>query len=218
MEIQILGGTSKQIEDGLFQLPYNEPLVHQVVNSYLISSRYGSKSQKTRSEVRGGGKKPWRQKGTGRARSGTASSPLWRGGGVTFAAKPGCYKQKVNKKMYSLAVRTILSELYRQDRMAVTNSIVVDSPKTKKIVDFVLNLGVGLDLLLVVYKIDTNLLLAVRNLPKIKLIDVNSLNPLDLVFYKKILFEEKVIDSLSARYLGKGSSIVPDRSADDILH
>ena len=206
MEVQLLGGQRKHIEDGLLQVPYNKALVHQVVNSYLISSRSGAKAQKTRSEVRGGGKKPWRQKGTGRARSGTINSPVWRGGGVAFAAKPRSYKQKVNKKMYALAVRTILSELYRQEKIVLVAHLKTDGAKTKDFVRYISELGFDLDLLLVVYKVDVDLVLATRNIPKVKVVDINALNPVDLVSYGKVVLEEKVIDLLSARYFAKGSS------------
>ena len=203
MKVQLLDGISKHIEDRLFQLPYNKALVHQVVNSYLISSRAGSKSQKSRSEVRGGGKKPWRQKGTGRARSGTINSPIWRSGGVTFAAKPKSYKQKINKKMYGLAMRVILSELYRQNRILITDLLKVESCKTKDFMSYIAGLSLGLNALIIVERMYTNILLAARNLPGVKVIDVNAINPLDLVAYEKVLLEEKVLDLLSDRYFAK---------------
>lgn len=200
MEVWASNEISKHVENQWFQLPYNKPLVHQVVNSYLISSRTGSKAQKSRSEVRGGGKKPWRQKGTGRARAGTINSPLWRSGAVTFAAKPKSYKQKVNKKMYALALKTILSELYRQTRLFVIDFIELHSPKTKDFLSIINKLNLGSDLLIVINEIDTNLLLASRNLPGVKVINMNALNPLDLVSYKKVLFEKSAFDILSHRY------------------
>src|SRR5690606_23338627 len=120
-----------ELADAVFAIEFNEPLVHQVVTAYMAAGRAGTKAQKTRSEVSGGGAKPFRQKGTGQARAGTIRSPIWRKGGTTFAAKPRCYKQKVNKKMYQGALRSILSELVRQDRLVVVESLKVDAPKTK---------------------------------------------------------------------------------------
>src|ERR1700722_12265373 len=137
MEIKVSGEKSKKIEiaDTIFACDFNESLVHQVVTAYLAAGRSGNHAQKTRSEVSGGGIKPWRQKGTGRARAGTTRGPIWRKGGVTFAAKPRNYEQKVNKKMYRGAIRSIISELIRMERLMVVESLVLDSPKTKNFLD-----------------------------------------------------------------------------------
>ena len=206
MEVLASSEMGKHIEDRLFQLPYNEALVHQVVNSYLISSRAGTKAQKNRAEVRGGGKKPWRQKGTGRARTGTINNPIWRSGALAFAAKPKSYKQKINKKMYALAVKTILSELHRQNRVSVVNLAETQTAKTKDFVSAIAKSNLGLDLLIVLSdQIDVNLILATRNLPKVKLINVAALNPLDLVSYEKILLQKSALDALSDRYITKVS-------------
>src|SRR3990167_7631829 len=132
MELQLANSKKKiAVSDEVFSTPFNEPLIHQVVTAYLAGERAGTKAQKTRAEVSGGGIKPWRQKGTGRARAGSIRSPIWRKGGVTFAAKPRNYTQKVNKKMYSGAMRSILSELLRQERLVVVDSISLEQPKTK---------------------------------------------------------------------------------------
>ena len=134
MELKTNAGTAVAVSDATFGREYNESLVHQVVTAYMAGARQGSKAQKTRSEVAGGGIKPWRQKGTGRARSGTSSSPIWRSGGVTFAAKPRNFEQKLNKKMYRAAMQSILSELVRQERLVVADTFAVETHKTKEFV------------------------------------------------------------------------------------
>ena len=175
-----------QVSDVTFGRDYNEDLVHQVVTAYMAAGRQGTRGQKTRSEVRGGGKKPWRQKGTGRARAGTIRSPLWRGGGVTFAAKPQDHSQKVNKKMYRAALQVILSELARDERLVVVESFAVDQPKTKSLVKALGEYGLQ-DVLIVSDEVSENLYLASRNLHKVDVRDVHGVDPVSLVAFDKVL-------------------------------
>ena len=175
-----------QVSDVTFARDYNEDLVHQVVTAYMAAGRQGTRGQKTRSEVRGGGKKPWRQKGTGRARAGTIRSPLWRGGGVTFAAKPQDHSQKVNKKMYRAALQVILSELARDERLVVVESFSVDQPKTKSLVKALGEYGLQ-DVLIVSDEVSENLYLASRNLHKVDVRDVHGVDPVSLVAFDKVL-------------------------------
>ena len=170
-----------------FGREYNEALIHQVVVAYMASSRQGTKALKTRSEVRGGGAKPYRQKGTGRARAGTIRSPIWRGGGQTFAAKPRNYSQKVNRKMYRGAMRSILSELVRQDRVVVTNKFSIEVPRTKQVQNLLRDLALE-DVLVVVEEVDKNLYLGSRNLKSAEVVDVKGINPITLIRCKKVLF------------------------------
>ena len=174
------------LSDETFGREYNEPLVHQSVVTYLAGARQGTVKQKTRSEVRGGGRKPWRQKGTGRARSGTIRSPIWRSGGVTFAARPKDFSKKLNKKMYRGAMQCILSELIRQERLIVVKEFAVESHKTK---DLVTKLkGFDLDNVLIVSdQIEENLYLAARNLHKVDVLDVSGLDPVSLIGFEKVL-------------------------------
>jgi len=174
------------VSDVAFAREYNEALVHQVVTAYLAGARQGTRAQKTRSEVSGGGKKPWRQKGTGRARAGTIRSPIWRTGGVTFAAKPQDHSQKVNRKMYRAAIRSILSELARQERLLVVESMDVEAPKTKLLVS---QLGkFGLDNVLIIgTEVGENLYLAARNLHSVDVRDVESVDPVSLIAYDKVV-------------------------------
>ena len=175
------------VSESAFGRQFNEALVHQVVVAYAASGRQGSKALKTRAEVRGGGKKPFRQKGTGRARAGTIRSPIWRGGGATFAAKPRDYGQKVNRKMYRGAMQSILSELIRQDRLVVTNDFAVEAPKTKQVQELLR----GFDLehaLIVVEEVDSNLYLGARNLKNIEIVDVQGINPISLLGFEKVMF------------------------------
>lgn len=174
------------VSDVAFAREYNEDLVHQVVTAYLAGARQGTRAQKTRSEVSGGGKKPWRQKGTGRARAGTIRSPIWRSGGVTFAARPQDHSQKVNRKMYRAAMRSIMSELARQDRLLVVESVEIEAPKTKLLVQ---QLGeYGLDsVLIVTSELGENLYLAARNLHKVDVRDVDGVDPVSLIAYDKVM-------------------------------
>lgn len=181
------GAASKvQVSDVTFARDYNEDLVHQVVTAYLSGGRQGTRAQKTRAEVSGGGKKPWRQKGTGRARAGTIRSPIWRGGGVTFAAKPQDHSQKVNKKMYRAALQVILSELARQERLIVVESFALEQPKTKTLVKALGEYGLQ-DVLIVSDEVTENLYLASRNLHKVDVRDVQGVDPVSLIAYDKVM-------------------------------
>ena len=180
------------VSDAAFSADYNEALIHQVVTAYLAGARAGTVAQKNRSDVRGGGAKPWRQKGTGRARAGTSRSPIWRSGGVTFAARPRNYEQKVNKKMYRAAMRSILSELVRQDRLTVVSDLAIDTPKTKAL-NSALN-GLGMDNVLIVSgEVDENLYLAARNIPHVGVTDVTAMDPVSLVSYGSVLMTESAL-------------------------
>ena len=174
------------VSEANFAREYNEALVHQVVTAYLSGARQGTRAQKTRSEVAGGGKKPWRQKGTGRARAGTIRSPIWRSGGVTFAAKPQDHSQKVNRKMYRAAMRSILSELARSDRLMIVEALDVDQPKTKLLVETLKGYGVD-NVLIVADSVDNNLYLASRNLHKVDVRDVEGVDPVSLIAFDKVM-------------------------------
>jgi large subunit ribosomal protein L4 len=175
-----------QVSDVTFARDYNEDLVHQVVTAYLSAGRQGTRAQKTRAEVSGGGKKPWRQKGTGRARAGTIRSPIWRGGGVTFAAKPQDHSQKVNKKMYRAALQVILSELARKERLIVVESFALEQPKTKALIKALGEYGLQ-DVLIVSDEVTENLYLASRNLHKVEVRDVQGVDPVSLIAFDKVM-------------------------------
>lgn len=183
------GVTDKAIDvsDTAFGRQFNEALVHQVVVSFMAGGRQGTRAQKTRSEVNGGGRKPFRQKGTGRARAGTIRSPIWRGGGATFAAKPQDHSKKVNKKMYRGAMQAILSELVRQDRLILIEDFSVDAPKTKEVAAKLKALELS-NVLVVVEEVDDNLFLGSRNLRNVDVIDVQGVNPVNLIAAEKVLF------------------------------
>ncbi|ADE15474.1 ribosomal protein L4/L1e [Nitrosococcus halophilus Nc 4] len=181
-----------QVSDVVFAQYFNEPLIHQVVTAYLAKDRAGTRAQKTRSEVRGGGAKPFRQKGTGRARAGTIRSPLWRGGGKVFAAKPRDYSQKVNKKMYRAAMRSILSELARQDRLRVVNEIVFPEPKTKELVKL-LSAYDWRSVLVVVAEDNPNLELSARNIPAVAVGNASNISPVDLIRFDGVLATDAAI-------------------------
>ena len=175
-----------EVSEATFARDYNEALIHQVVTAYLAGGRQGTRAQKNRSAVAGGGKKPWRQKGTGRARAGTIRSPIWRSGGVTFAATPQDHSQKVNKKMYRSAMRSILSELARSERLVVVESMSLEQPKTKLLVEALK--GYGLDnVLIVASEVDQNLYLASRNLHKVDVRDVEGVDPVSLIAHEKVV-------------------------------
>ncbi|AEB28083.1 50S ribosomal protein L4 [Francisella hispaniensis] len=188
------------VAEGVFAADYNEALIHQVVVAYMAGARQGTKAQKTRSEVSGGGAKPWRQKGTGRARAGTIRSPIFRKGGVTFAAKPKSYKQKVNRKMYSGAVKSILSELVRSDRMTVVESLKLETPKTKEFKSIVDSLGVK-DVLFVVgvEEFNENLYLSSRNLKNVAVCDSVEINPVSLVCFENVVFTKQAIKEIEEK-------------------
>jgi large subunit ribosomal protein L4 len=177
---------SVSVSDVAFAREYNEELVHQVVTAYMAGARQGTRAQKNRAAVRGGGKKPWRQKGTGRARAGTIRSPIWRSGGVTFAAQPQDHSQKVNRKMYRAALRSIMSELARQDRLLVVESLELESPKTKLLVKQLGEYGVD-NVLIVSTEVNENLYLAARNLHKVDVRDVEGIDPVSLIGHDKVM-------------------------------
>ena len=180
------------VSEANFAREYNEALVHQVVTAFLSGARQGTRAQKTRSEVAGGGKKPWRQKGTGRARAGTIRSPIWRSGGVTFAAKPQDHSHKVNRKMYRAAMRSILSELARTDRLMIVEALDVEQPKTKLLVETLKGYGVD-NVLIVADNVDKNLYLASRNLHKVDVRDVEGADPVSLIAYDKVMITVEAV-------------------------
>ena len=187
MDLQLHNSKKKiTVSDAIFGADYKESLVHQLVTAYMAASRAGTKAQKNRAAVRGGGTKPWRQKGTGRARAGTIRSPIWRSGGVTFAAKPRDYTQKVNRKMYRAGICSILSELARQDRLVIVEDITVDAPKTKQLIGKLADLGVS-KTLIITETGDEKLYLSARNLPSVEVSDVAGLNPVNLVRYEHVV-------------------------------
>ncbi|MBV7316436.1 50S ribosomal protein L4 [Shewanella sp. NIFS-20-20] len=175
-----------EVSETTFGRDFNEALVHQVVVAYAANARQGTRAQKTRAEVTGSGKKPWRQKGTGRARAGSVKSPIWRSGGVTFAAKTQDHSQKVNKKMYRGALMSILSELVRQDRLIVVEEFAVEAPKTKELKAKLAAMDLE-DVLIVTAEVDENLFLAARNLYKVDVRDVAGLDPVSLIAFNKVL-------------------------------
>jgi large subunit ribosomal protein L4 len=201
MELTLTTATGKaskksvEVSDANFGSEFNETLVHQAVVAYLAGARAGTRAQKNRSAVRGGGKKPWRQKGTGRARAGTIRSPLWRSGGVTFAAKPQDHSQKLNKKMYRAAMRSILSELVRQERLLVIDNFEMDAPKTKELADKLKALGVDKGIL-VTKGLNEALYLSARNLPNVGICDVEVVDPVSLVRFDKVIMTVSAVQQL----------------------
>lgn len=184
-----------EVSEATFGLEFNEALVHQVVVAYAAGARQGTRAQKTRSEVSGGGAKPWRQKGTGRARAGTSRGPIWRSGGVTFAAKPQDHSQKVNRKMYRGAIKSILSELIRQERLIVVENFAVETPKTKELVAKLNALELK-DVLIVTPEVDENLFLSARNLYKVDVRDVDGIDPVSLVGFEKVLMTASAVKQI----------------------
>jgi large subunit ribosomal protein L4 len=198
MDLNVQGGASVSVSDAVFGAEYKEGLIHQVVVAYMNAARSGTKKQKTRSEVAGGGAKPWRQKGTGRARAGTIRSPIFRTGGVTFAARPRNYEQKVNRKMYRGALRSILSELVRQERLVVVESFGVDAPKTKELVGKLNDLGVN-EALIVTEQFDENLMLASRNLYQVGATSVAEVGPVSLIGFDKVVITSGALKALEEK-------------------
>jgi large subunit ribosomal protein L4 len=192
MELMVKGADALTVSETTFGREFNEALVHQVVVAYAAGARQGTRAQKTRSEVSGGGAKPWRQKGTGRARAGTIRSPIWRSGGVTFAAKPQDHSQKVNKKMYRGAMKSILSELVRQERLIVVDDFFVEAPKTKELVAKLKELELT-DALIVTSEVDENLFLAARNLYKVDARDVAGIDPVSLIAFDKVVMTAEAV-------------------------
>jgi len=187
MKLKIInGGAELQVSDAAFGQEFNESLVHQVITAYRNGGRAGTKAQLTKAEVRGGGKKPWAQKGTGQARAGSSRSPIWVGGGRAFAAKPRSFEQKVNRKMYRGAITSMLSELARTERLLVANDIPLEAPKTKLLATQLKKWELQ-NVLIVVEALDEKLFLAARNLPHVEVLEVSRLNPLSLASYDKVL-------------------------------
>lgn len=187
MNLNVVGSSQAvELSEVAFAREFNQDLVHQVVTAYLAAGRQGTKSQKTRAEVSGGGAKPFRQKGTGRARAGTSSSPIWVGGGRAFAARPRSYEQKVNKKMYRGALQCIWSELVRQERLVIVDNLNIDSPKTKSFIAKMKELNLS-NVLVIDAEISENLFLSARNIPHVSITDVHGIDPVSLVGHEKVL-------------------------------
>ena len=198
MEIKINKSSDTiKVSGSVFDCPYNESIIHQAVVAYNAGGRKGSKSQKTRSEVSGGGKKPWKQKGGGRARAGTIRSPIWRTGGVTFAAKPRDYYQKINKKMYRSAIKSIISELYRQGRIVVIDEIDNKISKTKDFIEYTKNFSTNINALFIIRNISKTIELASRNISNVVLIDSSEINPIILLSFEKIIIDKITIRQIN---------------------
>ena len=198
MKIELLSNTKNKdisISNDVFSKEFNESLIHQAVVSFMAASRQGSAKQKNRSEVRGGGKKPYRQKGTGRARAGTIRSPLWRGGGVTFAARPRDYSKKLNKKMYRDAIKSIFSELVRQNRLVAIEKPVLEKPKTKEIASFLNEFSLS-KVLIIIDELDMNLYLSARNIPNVDVITVREINPVNLLKPQKVAVTSEALKQI----------------------
>ncbi len=198
MKIELLSNTKNKdisISNDVFSKEFNESLIHQAVVSFMAASRQGSAKQKNRSEVRGGGKKPYRQKGTGRARAGTIRSPLWRGGGVTFAARPRDYSKKLNKKMYRAAIKSIFSELLRQNRLVAIEKPVLEKPKTKEIASFLNEFSLS-KVLIIIDELDMNLYLSARNIPNVDVITVREINPVNLLKPQKVAVTSEALKQI----------------------
>ncbi len=186
-----------KVSEAIFGTAYNEPLVHQILTSYTAGSRAGTKAQKNRAAVSGGGKKPFKQKGMGRARAGTIRSPIWRGGGVTFAARPRDFSKKVNKKMYRGAMRSILSELIRQDRLVCVEEFIVDEPKTKKAIEKLAEFQLT-GALIIAEEVTKDLYLATRNIPRVDIIDTTEIDPYSLIGFDKVLITRNALEKVEA--------------------
>lgn len=192
------GGTPPSLSEGVFSAPFNEALVHQLVTAYLAGGRAGTRAQKTRSDVRGGGAKPWKQKGSGRARAGTIRSPLWRHGGVTFAARPQDYTQKLNRKMYRAGMRAILSELLRQERLRVVDSVGIVEPRTRRVTEQLSQWGIPDDsrVLFVVETVSDALVLAARNLRRVQICQATRVDPVSLVGADCVVIERSALTAI----------------------
>jgi large subunit ribosomal protein L4 len=198
MKLKLVSGGDLEASEATFGQKFNETLVHQVVTAYRAAGRAGTKAQKSRAEVRGGGKKPWSQKGTGQARAGSSRSPIWVGGGKTFAAKPRDFAQKVNRKMYRGAIRSMLSELARTDRLVVTDTIPLEAPKTRLLANQLKSWSLE-KVLIVVEATDEKLFLASRNLPYVEVLEATALNPLSLASYDKVLMTVAAVKRIEER-------------------
>jgi large subunit ribosomal protein L4 len=198
MKLKLVSGSDLEVSEATFGQKFNETLVHQVVTAYRATDPAGTKRQKSRAEVRGGGKKPWAQKGTGQARAGSSRSPIWVGGGVTFAARPRDFSQKVNRKMYRGAIRSMLSELARTERLVVTDSIPLEAPKTRLLANQLKSWSLE-KVLIVVEATDEKLFLASRNLPYVEVLEATALNPLALASYDKVLMTVAAVKRIEER-------------------
>ena len=198
MELKQQNGSALNVSDAVFGADYNEALIHQAVVAYQAGARQGTRGQKNRSAVSGGGAKPWRQKGTGRARAGTSRSPIWRGGGKTFPAVTQDFSQKMNRKAYRSAIRSILSELVRQERLIVADDFKVEEPKTKQLVAKMKDLKLD-DVLIVTHELDDNLILASRNLYHVGILEAQEINPLSLIGYDKVLMTSEAIKQIEEK-------------------
>jgi large subunit ribosomal protein L4 len=199
MKLKVVNGNAEiQVSDTTFGRKFNEALVHQVLTAYRAAGRAGTKAQKTRAEVRGGGKKPWAQKGTGQARAGSSRSPIWVGGGRAFAAKPRDFSQKVNRKMYRAAICSMLSELVRRESLLVTSGLTLEAPKTRHLTKELASLSLD-RVLIVVEAMDEKLELAARNLHRVEVTDVVGLNPLSLVSHDKVLMTVGAVKLIEER-------------------
>jgi large subunit ribosomal protein L4 len=198
MKIELLSNTKNKdisISNDAFNKEFNESLIHQAVVSFMAASRQGSAKQKNRSEVRGGGKKPYRQKGTGRARAGTIRSPLWRGGGITFASRPRDFSKKINKKMYRAAIKSIFSELVRQNRLVAIEKPILEKPKTKEIASFINEFSLS-KVLIIIDELDANLYLSARNIPNVDVITVREINPVNLLKPQKVAVTSEALKQI----------------------
>jgi len=198
MKLKMQGSGTVDVAESAFGAEFNEALVHQVVTAYLAGGRAGTKAQKNRSQASGGGAKPWQQKGTGRARAGTIRSPIWVGGGRAFAAKPRDYNQKVNKRMYRAALRSVISELVRQDRLVITDSITMDAPKTKELAAKLKKLDLD-NVLIVNEAFDEKVFLSARNLPDVGICDAAAIDPVVLMRFEKVLITLPALKLIEAR-------------------
>ena len=196
MELQVVDGDALELAEAIFTKEFNETLVHQAVVTYMAGGRAGSKAQKNRSAVSGGGIKPWRQKGTGRARAGTIRSPLWRSGGVTFAASPRSYSKKINRKMYRSAMQSILAQLVRDERLVVIDALGVSAPKTKDLIAKLNGLVDTTNVLLITAEVDNNVVLSSRNLHKCEVLTASTLNPVSLIAHDKVVATREAMEKI----------------------
>ena len=195
MELKQNNGSALSVSDAIFGADYNENLIHQAVVAYQAGARQGTRGQKNRSAVSGGGAKPWRQKGTGRARAGTSRSPIWRGGGKTFPAVTQDFSQKMNRKAYRAAIRSILSELVRQERLIVADDFTVAEPKTKQLVAKMSDMKLD-DVLVVTHESDLNLELASRNLYHVGVLEASEINPVSLIGFDKVIMTSEAVKQI----------------------
>jgi large subunit ribosomal protein L4 len=198
MKLSVQGGGSIEVSDDAFGAQFNEALIHQVITAYRAGGRAGTKAQKTRAEVSGGGKKPWKQKGSGRARAGTTRGPIWVGGGRAFAAKPRNYDQKVNRKMYRAAMRSVFSELVRQDRLVLVDALELPQPRTRELVGRLRDFGLD-RVLILVDKLADNLRLAARNIPGVAVLEAREANPFALIQFDKVLATTEALKIVEER-------------------